>query len=482
MSPRVRVYLAIVGVYALGLGPLAGQALAAASLSPVQGQTPPPAPAAQQPAGPAGIPLLTLDQAIQGALTRNPNVVAAEAAVIAAQQGVVAARAGLAPTVSASATGALGTSSATSFTSTGVAVPLSSPSATGSLSLGATLPLYDAGLTPARVASAEAALASAQAALRQTQQDTSLAVASAFFSVLGSERLTTVREAQLAQAQQQLALSEAQVKAGVAAQADVIQAQATVAQAQVNVLLARAQIATSKAGLQAAIGTDAAAPVEVQEPPAPPLTIPVTAEAAIEAAVTNRAEVAKAEAAVQSDQAALDLARIDAGPQVSVGVGTAYTPVSTSPVLANSSSYGLTATIALPLYNIGAQAGVDQAQANLRNAQAALDATLVSVRQDAYQSYLAAVEDAQTITATQAAQAAADAALAVAQGQYRAGVGTIVLVVTAQATAASAEVNAVTAVYTYQTALATLRHAQGMPVVAESVAAPVASGLGGGSQ
>jgi outer membrane protein len=482
MSRRARVFLAALAACALGL-----------PLSSAQGQTPPPPPAG----APTGTSALTLDLAVQAALARNPSVVAAAAAVTAAEQGVVAARAGLAPTVSASATGALGTSSATSFTSGGTAAPLSGPSATGSLSLGATLPLYDAGLTPARVESAEAALSSAQAALRQIQQDTSLAVATAFFNVLASERITTVREAQLAQAQQQLALSEAQARAGVAAQADVIQAQATVAQAQVNLLLARSQIATSKAGLQAAIGTDAAAPVEVQEPPAPPLTVPITADAAIQAAVTDRAEVAKGEAAVQSGQAALELARINAGPQASVGVGTTYTPVSTSPVLANSASYGLTATIAFPLYNVGAQAGIDQAQANLRSAQAQLDATLVSVRQDAYQAYLTAVQDAQTITATEAARAAADAALAVAEGQYRAGVGTIVLVVTAQANAAQAEVNAVNAVYTYETALATLRHAQGMPIVADrdvspgviaqprprdTAGGPAASDVGGGSQ
>ena len=505
MSRCVQCVLSALSALVLSLEVFTGPApvAAAPSLSPAQGQapTPPPAqaPAYPQPAGPAGTSPLTLEQAIQGALARNPNVVAAAEAVTAAQQALVGARAGLAPVLSANVTGALGTQSATSLAA------LSSPSATGSLSVGATLPLYDAGLTPARVASAEAGLSSAQAALRQTQQDTSLAVATAFFNVLASERLTTVREAQLAEAQQQLALSQAQVKAGVAAQADVIQVQATVAQAQVNVLLARAQIATSKAGLQAAIGTDAAAPVEVQEPPAPPLTIPVTADAAIQAAVTDRAEVAKAEAAVQSDQAALALAQVNAGPQLSVGVGTTYTPVSTSPVLANSTTYGLTATIALPLYNVGAQAGVDQAQATVRSAQAQFDATVVSVRQDAYQSYLAALQDAQTITATQAAQAAADAALAVAEGQYRAGVGTIVAVTTAQANAAQAEVNAVTAVYTYQTALATLRHAQGMPIVADRVvtsgavdqgrpgptgmsqnadtgSVPATGGFGGGSQ
>ena len=468
-----RVIASVVTVCLLGGGLALPVRAAAASGAPgeLTAQAGAPAAPAPQPPGQPTGPALTFDQAVQKSLAQNPQVLAAQETVAAAQQAIAVARGGLMPTVSATGTGAVGTSSAASFTSSGGApVPFG---ANGSVSLSASLPLYDAGRTPAAVASAEAGLVQAEAALRQTQQDTALAVATAFFNVLTAERLTTVREAQLADVQQQLALTQAQVKAGVAAQADVIQAQSTVSQDEVNLLLARSQIATSKAGLQAAIGTDAAAPVEVQEPPAPPLTVPATAAAAMQAAAANRPEVAKAQAAVQSGQAAVDLAVINAGPQMLVSVGTAYTPLSTSPVLNNGTTYGLTATIALPLYNTGAQAGVDQARANLRSAQAQLDAALVSVRQDAYQSYLTALQDAQTITATQAAQAAADAALAVAEGQYRAGVGTIVAVVTAQANAAQAEVNAVTAVYTYQAALAALRHAQGMPIVA---------GIGGGSQ
>lgn len=469
MIPRCMASALTVCLLAGGLALPVRAATSAAAPEEVGAQAGAPATPAPQPSAQIAEPSLTFEQAVGHALVQNPQVLAAREAVVAAQQGVVVARAGFLPTVAATGTGAVGTSSAASFSSTGTAGPI--PFGTsGSVSLSASLPLFDGGRTPAAVASAEAALAQAEGALRQTQQDTALAVATAFFNVLASERLTTVREAQLAQFQQQLALSQAQVRAGVAAQADVIQAQATVSQAQVNLLQARSQIATSKAGLQAAIGTDAAAPVEVQEPPAPPLTIPVTADAVMQAAVANRPEVAKAVAVVRSGQAALDVARINAGPQVTVSAGTAYTPLSTSPVLTNATTYGLTATIALPLYSVGAQAGVDQAQANLRNAQAQLDAARVSVRQDAYQSYLTAVQDAETITATQAARAAADAALAVAEGQYRAGVGTIVAVVTAQANAAQAEVNAVTAVYTYQTGLATLRHAQGMPVA------------GGGSQ
>jgi outer membrane protein len=430
----------------------------------------PPAPPVAQ-ASPPPAPTLTLDAALQETLTRNPQVAAAQQAVAAAQQNITVARSGLAPSVAARGTGSYGTSSANSFSlSSGVSTPLESITGTGTLSLSANLPLYDSGITQANVASAEAALASAQAALRKTTQDTTLAVATAFYGVLQAERLTTVQQAVLAQDQANLASTQARFRAGVAAQSDVIQAQAQVALAQVNVLQAQSQIATSKATLQTAIGVEASTPVEVQAPPSPPLTIPGSADAAMQAAETTRPEVTQAQAGVATDQAALDLARINAGLVINVGVGATYTPLSTSPALNNALGYGVTGTLSLPIYDSGkGHAEIAAAQATLNAAQAQLAASRLSVRQDAYQAYLAAVQGAANVTATQVAQAAAEVALRVAQGRYAAGVGTIVEVSTAQATAAQAEVNAANAVYTYQTALATLQHAQGAPIQASTL-------------
>lgn len=429
-----------------------------------------PAPVAAQASTPAAGSPLTLDAALQEALTRNPQVVAAQQAVVAAQENITVARTGLAPTVNANGQGSYGTSSATTFTSGGTPAPLQNVTGTGSLSVAGNLPLYDSGKTPAAVSAAEAALAAAQASLRQTTQDTALSVATAYFSVLQAERLTTVREALLASAQAQLALTQARVRAGVAAQSDVIQVQAQVAQAQVDLLSAQAQIGTSKATLLAAIGFDAASPVEVQIPAAPSLTVSVAADAAMRAAATNRPEVIKAQAAVASGQASLEQARIAAGLQLNLGVGATYVPLSTSTTLNNSLSYGVTGTVSFPLFDSGkGQAGIASAQASLHAAQAQLDAAVLTVRQNAYQAYLTAVQDAAQVTATQAAQAAADEALRVAEGRYRAGVGTIVEVITARATAAQAEVNAANAVFNYQTALVTLQHAQGLPIQASVV-------------
>lgn len=419
-------------------------------------------------ASPPAASTLTLDAALQEAQTHNPQVAAAQQAVVAAQQNITVARAGLAPSLTANGTGAYGTSSATSFSTTsGVAVPLQTVTGTGTLSVSASLPLFDSGRTRANVASAEAALASAQAVLRKTTNDNALAVATAFYSVLQAQRLTTVQQAVLAQAQAQLALAQGRFRAGVAAQSDVIQAQSQVAQAQVTLLQAQSQIATSKANLQTAIGVDASTPVEVQAPPSPSLAVGGSGAAAMQAAETNRPEVTQAQASVATDQAALDLARINAGVVATVGVGATYTPLSTSPFLNNALSYGVSGTLSLPIYDSGkGHAEIAAAQATLNSARAQLAAARLTVRQDAYQAYLAAVQGAANVTATEAAQAAAEEALRVTEGRYRAGVGTIVEVITAQATAAQAEVNAANAVYTYQSALATLQHAQGIPIQA----------------
>ncbi len=464
--PRVRP-LAVVSMLGLSLY-LCGSALAGSAPPVSSPGAEPPAPARAQSAT-AQAPVLTLDEAVRVALARNPQVLAVREAVSAAQETVVAARTGLAPAVSATGTGSAGTAS-TLVTSSGQPVSLSSsPTTTGSLSLTATLPLYDSGRTRAAVEQAEAQVAAAEAAFRQTQQDIALQAATAFFNVLKAERLAGVREQQLAQAQAQLAQVQAQVRAGVAPQADVIQVQAQVAQAQVDLLAARSQIASTKAGLQSAIAANAAAPVEVQEPPAPPAAVTITADAALRAAEGNRPEIAKAQGGVQSSQAGLDLAYVNAGPQISVGVNTAYTPLSTNPALNNSTSYGLTATVGLPLYDAGkGRAEINAAQASLRSAQAQLESARLAVRQDVYQAYLAAAQAAANVTATQAAQDAAEEALRVADGRYRAGVGTILEVTTARTQAVQAEVNATSARYDYQTALATLRHAEGLTVLASA--------------
>jgi len=427
------------------------------------------APRADAALAPAAVPVqtFTLAQAVQTTLTHNPQIAAAQQTLEAAQQSVLLARAGYGPTVSVNANGALGTNNASNANA--FSAPLSNVNGTGTATLAGNVTLFDNGRTKALVESAEAGAASAQAALRQTQQDLALQAATQFFTVLGNEGVADAQQQVLTQAQAQLALVQAQVRAGVAPQADVIQAQSQVAQAQVAVLNAGAQILTAKASLASTMGIDTTTPIEVASPAVPSPQVSVTSDQVIAAALQNRPEIARANAAVQSAQAGLDTAYVNAGPQVSIGLGAGYTPLSTDPALNNTSSYGITGTISLPLFDSGrGHAEIAGAQASLKSAQASLASQILAIRQDAYQAYLGAVQAAANVTATQAAKAAADQALSVTQGQYRAGVGTIINVIVAQTAAAQADVNAATALYNYESALVTLQHAQGAPIVASA--------------
>ncbi|HEV2359455.1 MAG TPA: TolC family protein [bacterium] len=458
---------AAVAMVALSLG---AQAFAAPRADAAQPSVAP-APAAPAPLAPAQT--YTFAQAVAATLAHNPQIAAAQQTLEAAQQSVLAARAGYGPTLSVNGNGSLGTFGAS--TSSGVTgAPASSVTGTGTATIAASLPIFDGGKTRVAVESAEAQAASAQAALRQTEQDLALQAGTQFFTVLKDEGLVNVQQQVLTQNQAQLAMTQAKVRAGVAPQSDVIQAEAQVAQAEVALLQARANVLTAKASLAGTMGAETTASIEAASPEAPAARVAVASGQVIATALASRPEIAKANAGVQASQAQLDTAYVNAGPQIGINVGAGYTPVSTSRDLNNTTSYGLTGTISLPLFDSGkGKAEIASAQAGLKSARAQLDAARASVSQDAYQAYLNAVQAAANVTATEAARTAADQALSVAQGRYRAGVGTIIEVITAETTAAQADVNATSAVYDYQSALITLEHAQGAPIVA---------GVGGGTQ
>jgi outer membrane protein len=403
---------------------------------------------------------LTLEQGVSTALSKNPQVNAAREAVVAAEQRVIQAGAGTLPTVSAVGSTSYGTT-------TQFGPPTSDPRSSSSVAITGTLPVYDNGRTKITVDQAQANLAAARATLQQTSQDIALSAASAFFNVLKAQQVATVRAAQLEKAEGQLRQSEAQVRAGTAAEADVLQARAQAAQAQVDLLAARSQIDITKATLRSVLAMEVFSPLEVQDPTALAQTaISISADAAVKEAEADRPEIAKAIADVQSTTAALALAYAGSGLQVNVGLNGTYTILSTTPGSSNSVCWAVTATLTFPVLDGGrAEAAVKEAQANLRAAEAKAESVRLTIRQDAYQAYLAAVQARANLVATEAAQVAAAAALQAAEGRYRAGVGTIVEVTTARATAAQAEVNAITARYDQQAALATLRHALGRGIV-----------------
>ncbi|MDQ7842622.1 MAG: TolC family protein [Armatimonadota bacterium] len=414
---------------------------------------PPAAEAQSQPVPEA----VTFEAALVSALTRHPTVIAAERAVEAAEARLVQARAGTALQVGLSGRASYGTISSTTGAPTG-----GEPSPSHNISVGASLPLYDGGLRALQILQAQALLDAARAQLAAARQDVVLAAAQAYFQVLRARRTVEVREAVLRTAQAQVEQAEAFFRAGTAAQADVVRARAAAATAFAEVVAARGQVETALAALRSAMAVPLHQAVSVSDPAMPAVPTVAAADAAAEA-VRQRPEVRRAEAEVRGAEAALRLARLAAGLQVSLGATTTV-QVSPDP---GQAGWGISATVSYPLFDAGrTAAAVREAAANLQAATARRDATVLQVQTQAYQAVVGLAAASARAEATRVSAEAAQEALRVTEGRYRAGVGTLVDVLTAQSDAAEARVAAVQAVYDLQQAVVTLQYALGRALVA----------------
>ena len=387
-------------------------------------------------AAPPPGPTLTLAAALQRAKA-NPQLVQALAAERAARQRLDEARAGYLPSASASVGDSLSNSLSPQL---GVGTEGGPANLfTSSLQLSETL--WDFGRT-------KAAVDAARAEARSTAADTTLALAdlvlnvkSAYFAALASAALEQSARENLASAAKHLEDAQARVEVGknppydeTKARIDRGNAELALVQAQNGLQLARAQLAH-------AIGQelDGAALVE---PPAAAATLPSLAQAMTQA-LAHRPELASLDAQLAADRAAVREAKAAYYPSLGAsGEGAVREFAAAGPV----TSWAVGAAVSIPLLAGGAdRARVGEAEATLDGLEAARSTLVLDVKLDV-QSALIAVDGAR-----QAAKVAADVVteakegLALAEGRYDAGAGTIVELTDAQAQLATAKASAIKA-------------------------------------
>lgn len=401
---------------------------------------------------------VTLESAMGSAVERHPTVVAAVESLRAAEARAVAARAGSAVAVTANARASLGT-----ITTTG------SPTGGGvgtshDVSVGATYSLYDGGLRALQIAQAQAAVDAAQAAVVAARQDIAIAAGQAYFTVLRAQRTVEVREATLRAARAQVEQADAFVRAGTGARADVIRAQATAATAQADLVTAQGQVEINVVQLRSAMAVPVTQSVTVAEPAAPVLVVFAPAEAASQA-VRDRAEIRRIDADVRNAEVALRIAEIQAGLFVTVNA-SGVVQVSPNP---GQAGWGLGANVSFPILDGGAaKAQVAAARATLAATQARREAMVLQVQTQAYQAAAGARDTNARLEATRVSVTAADESLRVAEGRYRAGVGTLLEVLDAQTLATQARINALQALYDLHLAIVNLQYSLGQPLVRRS--------------
>ncbi len=394
---------------------------------------------------------LTLAATVESALLRHPSVAAAEQVLVAAQARLAQARAGR--SIQAAVTAQSSYGNALNLPSGGPATGKNTGTVSASVDLVNLQVRY-------QIEQAEATVKSAEAVLAAARQDAALAAATAYFGVLKAQAVVVAREAAAESTAAQVRQAEAQVRAGVAARADVLQAQAAQASTQVDLIAARNQVETALAQLRAAMGVSVTEPIAVA-PSTAPAVAAMTRDQAVSGAA-ERPEVKRARADVATTQAALALAQVQARPLVSVTGSSSVDALKVAPDVV----WVVAATVTYPVLDGGrAQAAVDEARANLAAAQFRESQALQSAQVDALTAWVA-LQDAQArLVASRISETAATEALQAAEGRYRAGVGTILEVLTARAGLQAAGLTRIQAEFDGQSAALRLRYVVGRPVV-----------------
>ncbi|MGZ4777808.1 MAG: TolC family protein [Thermoanaerobaculia bacterium] len=433
------------------------------SPSPAQAWTPPASaipPRVEEPAPalPAGITpasTVSLAQVIDIALANNPETRIAWLSARSAESALGSARSAYLPEIDVNAQ--VGNAR---VTSQGGQTITTQTTSTASLAL--TYLLFDFGGREAQVEQARQTLIAADFTHNQAIQNVILNVQQAYYGLLATKALLNAENAALKERQTNLDAAEERHRAGVATIADVLQARTSLSQAQLNYETLDGNLRAFEGALANAIGLPATATFDFGELP---LDIPANrvmgdVDALIARAVTERPDLAAARSVAQRTRARIREVRAQGLPSIVANASAGDTEFGSFD--RNVSPYSASIGLRFPLFT-GFRNTYDLREAETQAQIAVEDARSLQQRVtlDVWTSYYGVQTAMQRVTTSRdlltSAQQSVDAEL----GRYRAGVGSIIELLTAEAALESARAQEVQARTDWFLSIAQLAHATG---------------------
>jgi len=333
--------------------------------------------------------------------------------------------------------------------------------------------VFDSG---ARSASGENARQLLEAAA-QTQdaavQSLFLAALQSFYTAQATQAaVLSTTEAERA-AREGFAAAESRYTVGVATPADRLLAQTALSQATLNRIKAEGEARNALGTLANAMGFKAGQPLTLAPPPAvlPDAAFSQEIAALIAAAEVRRPDLKAAEAQVKAAQAGVDLAQAQGRPTVSLSAGPTW--VEADRVAVSGGIVGV--TVNLPLFTgFSTTYKVRAAEAQVDVKEAQRDRLRNQVALDVWRAYQSLTTATQSLKTTADLVASAEQSERVALGRYKAGVGTVLDLLTAQSALAAARLQRIQAALDWFVYRATL--AQAVGALDYTLLQPVAEG------
>ncbi|MEP6619971.1 MAG: TolC family protein [bacterium] len=322
--------------------------------------------------------------------------------------------------------------------------------------------LFDFGGRAGSVAAAKAAAVALDLTHNATLQNVALQAEGSFFNFQASRGLLVAAQQALAEADTNLASARQRNTAGVATISDVLQAQTVQAQAQLDLETASGNLQIARGTLAASMGLPANAALNLA-PIGDSVTVALASasvDSLIDQALSYRPDLAALRAQIQQAQAQVSVAKSAELPSIVLGsnVGKTLSNISAFQGL----NYGVTLGITIPIFNLARPYNVTAAQAQVDAATARAGVLRSQVAQQVYTSYYVLQTATQRARTTDVLLSSATANETAARARYRAGVGTIVDLLTAQSALASARAQQAQSRWTWAAALAQLSHDVGV--------------------
>lgn len=416
---------------------------------------------ADEPKAPQAIPeVLTLEKAVELALSNHPSLRVASGTQAINEALVGQAQSGFYPQVQ----GLLAYQRTTANPSrnfTGSALPRSTSGNTfGFYQSNVTLNqlLYDFGKTKSQVDTAQYNLQAANSDAETTVQTVVVNVQQAYFSLQQAQRLVTVSEEAITQFKKHLDLAKGRFKAGVAPKIDVTTAEVDLSNAQLNLITAKNNALVARVTLNNAMGIPTTSPYRVQDP-SQGEAYQITLDEAVARAMQLRPETISQRAQERAAEAAIKAAQGNFFPTVTSSASYSYSATD-FPLVYN---WNVNGTVNVPIFSgFLTQQQVAQARANLLKTKANGDVLRQNILLEVNQALLnlEAVRERLRVTAVTVEQA--KERLALVEGRYKAGLSNAVEVTDAEVVLVNAQVNDVVAISSYQAAKAQLDRAMGI--------------------
>ncbi len=321
--------------------------------------------------------------------------------------------------------------------------------------------LFDFGGRSAVVAKARASLYAADWTHNATLQSVLLSAVQGYYQLFASRAAERAARASEQSSREALDAARLRHRVGVATLADELQARTADAQARLVRQQAEGAACIARGTLANALGLLADAPLRLAPPAAaaPAAQDRRNVRALIAQAETARPDLAAAEARVRAARGAVRQARAAGLPSLSLVGSSAYTH---SDVLNDTRNWNIGLSLRIPLFTgFSTTYQVEAARADLENQRARRDRLRNQVALDVWRAYQNLETARDTLASSRVLLASARESAKVALGRYRAGAGTIVDLLNAQASLTTARRQAVQARYDWYIGRAALAQALG---------------------